>query len=238
MGTKGPKRTLSKRNQLERSLLLPYGGLAPPFRPGQLRAMTIVFVVLGTLFGAAFLWLACSRLEESTHRLAQHYGIPDAVKGSVLLAISSSMPELVTAMLAFPVHGDFELGMSAIIGSAIYNILVISGVLGVRSRPSAESEPGPGVPRGAVLSRVRGGAHAGPEPLRDLWRRTADDRAGRPRGVHGIVHAHPRHLPAAALRALSLHPVRGGEAAEVGPSAPAGGSRCGRSGGFFSVASC
>ena len=87
--------------------------------------MTVAFVVGGTLFGSALLWLACSRLEESTHRLSQHYGIPDAVKGSVLLAISSSMPELVTALLATGVHSDFELGLAAIIGSAIYNILVI-----------------------------------------------------------------------------------------------------------------
>jgi len=87
--------------------------------------MTIAFVVGGTFFGAALLWIACSRLEESTHKLAQHYGIPDAVKGSVLLAIASSTPELMVAMLAFPVHGDFELGISSIIGSAIYNILVI-----------------------------------------------------------------------------------------------------------------
>lgn len=87
--------------------------------------MTFVFVVGGTLFASALLWLSCSRLEESTHRLAQHYGIPDAVKGSVLLAVSSSMPELMTVLLAFPVHGDFELGLSAIIGSAIYNILII-----------------------------------------------------------------------------------------------------------------
>ena len=87
--------------------------------------MIIAFIVGGTLFGAGLLWLACSRLEESTHRLAQHYGIPDAVKGSVLLAVSSSMPELVTALLAPLAHQDFELGLSAIIGSAIYNILVI-----------------------------------------------------------------------------------------------------------------
>jgi cation:H+ antiporter len=87
--------------------------------------MIIAFVVGGTLFASALLWLSCSRLEESTHRLAQHYGIPDAVKGSVLLAVSSSMPELVTVLLAFPVHGDFELGLSAVIGSAIYNILII-----------------------------------------------------------------------------------------------------------------
>ena len=39
--------------------------------------MIIAFIVGGTLFGAGLLWLACSRLEESTHRLAQHYGIPE-----------------------------------------------------------------------------------------------------------------------------------------------------------------
>ena len=87
--------------------------------------MTVLFIVGGTLFGSALLWLSCSRLEESTHRLAQRYGVPDAVKGSVLLAISSSMPELVTAVLAPSLHNDFELGLAAIIGSAIFNILVI-----------------------------------------------------------------------------------------------------------------
>jgi cation:H+ antiporter len=87
--------------------------------------MIVAFILGGTLFGSALLWLSCSRLEESTHRLAMHYGIPDAVKGSVLLAISSSMPELVTAVLAPLAHHDFELGLAAIIGSAIYNILVI-----------------------------------------------------------------------------------------------------------------
>lgn len=87
--------------------------------------MTFVLLIGGTLVGTALLWFACSRLEESTHRLAEHYGIPDAVKGSILLAVASSMPELVTALLALPVHADFELGLSAIIGSAIFNILVI-----------------------------------------------------------------------------------------------------------------
>jgi cation:H+ antiporter len=87
--------------------------------------MILLWVVGGTAAGTFVLWMACGRLEVSTHRLAEHYGIPDVVKGSVLLAVSSSMPELATALLAFPLHNDFELGMSAIIGSAIYNILVI-----------------------------------------------------------------------------------------------------------------
>lgn len=87
--------------------------------------MIIALILGGTILGGGLLWIACSHIEESSHRLAEHYGIPDAVKGSVILAIASSMPELVTALIAFPLHGDFELGLSVIIGSAIYNILVI-----------------------------------------------------------------------------------------------------------------
>ncbi|MDA0310599.1 MAG: sodium:calcium antiporter [Gemmatimonadetes bacterium] len=87
--------------------------------------LTFIWIAAGTVGGTAVLWIACSRLEASTHRLAEHYGIPEMVKGSVLMAVASSMPEIAVALLAFPVHKDFELGMSAIIGSAIYNILVI-----------------------------------------------------------------------------------------------------------------
>ena len=87
--------------------------------------MIILFVLAGTVLGTAILWLACGRLEKSAQQLSRYYGIPEVVQGSVLLAISSSMPEFATALLAFPVHNDFELGMSVIVGSAIYNILVI-----------------------------------------------------------------------------------------------------------------
>ncbi len=90
--------------------------------------MTWFWLIAGTVVGTAILWVSCGRLEEATHRLALHYGIPDVVKGSVLMAVASSMPELITALLAFPVHDDFELGMSAVVGSAIFNILVIPAV--------------------------------------------------------------------------------------------------------------
>lgn len=85
---------------------------------------------LAVIFGASLmatllLWAACSRLEDASHKLAVHYRVPDMVKGSVITAVASSVPELATALLAIKVHNDFELGLSAIVGSAIYNILVI-----------------------------------------------------------------------------------------------------------------
>ncbi|HSH75180.1 MAG TPA: hypothetical protein VLA09_05835 [Longimicrobiales bacterium] len=87
--------------------------------------MTLVFILLGGVGSTGLLWAASNRLEESTHRLSERYGIPDAVRGSLFMAVASSMPELATGILALGVHEDFELGMSAIVGSAIYNILVI-----------------------------------------------------------------------------------------------------------------
>jgi cation:H+ antiporter len=86
---------------------------------------TLLIIALLTAMASGALYRACSWLEESSHQLAEYYGLPEVVKGSVLTAIASSLPELATAVLAIPVHGDFELGLSAIIGSAIYNILVI-----------------------------------------------------------------------------------------------------------------
>jgi cation:H+ antiporter len=88
-------------------------------------AATLLLIACAASASAALLWIACDRLGGSAQRLADHHGIPAIVKGSVIMAVSSSIPELATAVLAIPVHGDFELGLAAIIGSAIYNVLVI-----------------------------------------------------------------------------------------------------------------
>ena len=86
---------------------------------------TLLLITLLTVVTSAVLYRGCSWLEVSSQKLAEYYGLPEVVKGSVLTAIASSVPELATAVLAIPVHQDFELGLSVIIGSAIYNILVI-----------------------------------------------------------------------------------------------------------------
>ena len=84
----------------------------------------IIFIVA---VATVIIWKACNYLEEACHDLAICYGLPDSVKGSTVMAISSSFPELVTIVLATGIHGDFELGLATIIGSAVFNILVIPG---------------------------------------------------------------------------------------------------------------
>jgi cation:H+ antiporter len=82
------------------------------------------------------LWPACCRLERAAHNLARHYGLPEIVKGSVIMATSSSFPELATVVLAGSLHGDYDLGLATVIGSALFNILVIPGI-SVFSRPGS-----------------------------------------------------------------------------------------------------
>ncbi len=77
------------------------------------------------LISAVIIWYACGHLELAAHRLSKSYGLPEIIKGSMIMAIGSSFPEFATVVLAGMVHGDYELGFATIVGSAIFNILVI-----------------------------------------------------------------------------------------------------------------
>ncbi|MEP1446860.1 MAG: sodium:calcium antiporter [Paraglaciecola sp.] len=89
--------------------------------------LELAYLLFVMTIATAIVWKACKYLEEACHDLALYYGLPDSVKGSTVMAISSSFPELVTIILAAGIHGDFELGLATIIGSAVFNILVIPG---------------------------------------------------------------------------------------------------------------
>jgi cation:H+ antiporter len=87
----------------------------------------LTFILFIVVIASALLWKACHYLEDACHDLALRYRFPDSVKGATVMAISSSFPELVTIILATGIHDDFELGLATIIGSAVFNILVIPG---------------------------------------------------------------------------------------------------------------
>jgi cation:H+ antiporter len=69
--------------------------------------------------------MSSNRLESASHRIASYYGIPEAVNGAIITAVASSFPELTSVVIATLVHGDFALGVAAIVGSAIFNVLMI-----------------------------------------------------------------------------------------------------------------
>jgi len=80
------------------------------------------------LVSTAVVWVGSERLERAAARLSGHYGLPAAVHGAVVVAIGSSFPELSSVVISTLLHGEFSLGVGAIVGSAIFNLLVIPAV--------------------------------------------------------------------------------------------------------------
>ncbi|MEM1032623.1 MAG: sodium:calcium antiporter [Myxococcota bacterium] len=93
--------------------------------------MTMAAYILLVFVGTALVWKGSGLLETAAERLAVHYRLPEVVQGAVVVAVGSSFPELSTTVISTLVHGQFELGVAAIVGSAIFNILVIPGLAGV-----------------------------------------------------------------------------------------------------------
>lgn len=101
---------------------------------------SIAAALVALALGSAATWWGSNRLEESSARLARFYDLPVLVQGTLVVAVGSSFPELTTTVLSTALHGEFELGMSAIVGSAIFNILVIPALAGLTGEPVAHGE--------------------------------------------------------------------------------------------------
>jgi cation:H+ antiporter len=96
-------------------------GLLPESTPVQ-----VLVIVVAT----GFIWLGSGWLEESAEHLSAYYGLPAVVQGSVVVAVGSSFPELASVVFT-ALAGTFGMGVGAIVGSAIFNVLVIPALSGL-----------------------------------------------------------------------------------------------------------
>ena len=85
----------------------------------------MVWLLLFLSFGA--MWLVSVELEKGCAGAAHRLRLPPSVAGATLLAISSSAPEFFTSLLGTVRHGVFEIGLMAILWSAIFNLTVLPG---------------------------------------------------------------------------------------------------------------
>ncbi|MCQ0986238.1 sodium:calcium antiporter [Jiella marina] len=89
--------------------------------------------------GTAVVWKGSGLLESSSTKLSAYYRLPPVVHGAIVVAVGSSFPELSTTVISALVHGQFQLGVAAIVGSAIFNILVIPALCGLFSPKPLEA---------------------------------------------------------------------------------------------------
>jgi len=86
-----------------------------------------VWHALLLLVGMALTVLGAELLVFSASSIAQAYGVSDAVIGLTILAIGTSAPELATTLVA-TFKDDRDVAIGNLIGSSIYNVLVILGL--------------------------------------------------------------------------------------------------------------
>jgi cation:H+ antiporter len=88
--------------------------------------MVGVAAALGlALVSTGVVWKGSEWFEAATERLSRYFGLPVAFHGAVVVAVGSSFPEFSSVVISTLLHGDFSLGVGAIVGSAIFNLLVI-----------------------------------------------------------------------------------------------------------------
>jgi cation:H+ antiporter len=97
------------------------GGFLPDSTPVQ-----VAVVVLAT----GLIWFGSGWLESSAEELSTYYGLPALIQGSIVVAVGSSFPELASVVVT-ALGDSFGMGVGAIVGSAIFNILVIPALAGI-----------------------------------------------------------------------------------------------------------
>ncbi|WP_263336162.1 MULTISPECIES: calcium/sodium antiporter [Albidovulum] len=110
-------------------------GVDPGLKPGVPAANGIVGPLLIALAGLVLVVGGGKFLVDGAVTLAQSFGIPETVIGLTIVAVGTSMPELVTSVVA-AVKRQSDVAFGNIVGSNIYNILGIGGATALIS-PSA-----------------------------------------------------------------------------------------------------
>ncbi|ERH08110.1 MAG: Ca2+/Na+ antiporter [Halonotius sp. J07HN4] len=105
------------------------GGLVPASLP-----LAVGMIVVTT----AIIWVGSGWLESSAEQLSAHYGLPPVVQGSIIVAVGSSFPELASVVFTARA-GVFDMGVGGIVGSAIFNILVIPALAGLATTGNLET---------------------------------------------------------------------------------------------------
>ena len=84
---------------------------------------SIGFVALGI----GLLWVGAILTIDNAVIIAQTVGVSERIIGLTIIAIGTSLPELITSIMAIR-KGHHDIGIGNIIGSNIYNVLMIIGV--------------------------------------------------------------------------------------------------------------
>lgn len=102
-------------------------GADPALAPVPPQGGSLVVPLLTSLLGLGIVVVGGYFLVNGAVALARSFGISETIIGLTIVAVGTSMPELVTSLVA-AVRREADVAFGNIIGSNIYNILGIGGV--------------------------------------------------------------------------------------------------------------
>ena len=98
----------------------------------EIKVMSPLKSVIFTLIGIAGIALGGDMVVDAATDIAKTFGLSDVIIGLTILAVGTSLPELVTSLVATR-KGENDLAMGNVIGSNIFNILGVAGLSGAIS---------------------------------------------------------------------------------------------------------
>lgn len=108
---------------------------AAPYQPNTLWAsLLIIFVGLICLAEGANLTVSTAKI------IGQHAGLNEIVIGATIVALGTSLPELVTCLIA-ALKGHDDLSIGNLVGSNIFNTLLVIGASGLVKPFSIATDP-------------------------------------------------------------------------------------------------
>lgn len=99
----------------------------PDMEEEEIKVMPWWKSILFTLGGAVLIVLGGNFAVESATDIAHQLGIPEKVIGLTVVALGTSLPELVTSAVAAK-KGNSDIAIGNVVGSNIFNVLLILGV--------------------------------------------------------------------------------------------------------------
>jgi cation:H+ antiporter len=99
---------------------------APEAEEEEVKERPLWQELLLLVVGAAAIAFGANLLVDNGTKIAAALGVPDSVIGLTMVALGTSLPELVTAITAL-VKGHSALSLGNVIGANLFNIVLVSG---------------------------------------------------------------------------------------------------------------
>ena len=134
---------LSKRQEAKKAALGEAGneadsGIDPEVAESMEKPLGVPLAVLAVAGGVLMLVFGAKSFLISAVAFAKAFGISDAVTGLTIVAVGTSLPELATSFVA-ALKGENDIAIGNIVGSNIFNVFCILGIVPVISPLAGES---------------------------------------------------------------------------------------------------